>query len=644
MIVWALMVGYVCLYSWLAILRHQSFGSSAMDLGFTDQALWNTLRGRPFLFSTLENAPIDLPLETFRRTDILLSYHVEPLLLPISLLYLVFEDPIAILVLQVVVVTLGAWPAYLLAREHLGSPWAGLAFALAYLLAPPIQGAILSDFHAVSLTACLLLYALYFAHVGRHRAFLAVVTLAMFAKEDIPLLVAAIGVYLFLFRRERKLGLITVAMGLGWFLVCTQVILPHFNGLDHSPYLPRMALFGDTVIESVQNVLRDPRLLWDWLRQPEIISYLTGLLASTGFLSLFAPVTLGMAAPILAMNVLSKWSWTYSQGEHYSASIVPFLIVSAIYGTGALARIASKRLKIPYHHALLALSLWMIAAAGFHHYRIGVSPLARTFYPPRVTEHHRLGREIIGRIPRDASVSAQSNLYPHLSHRREAYFFPAINGADYVLLDVTGSTYPITPRGLYLSARQLLRSGEFRVMAAEDGYLLLERSGAPVLAGDLPESFYGFARRGPTLPDKTLSVRFGDALELVGCEYTILNLVEAHGLPVTVATYWRTSKPLEMDYQFSLFFTRDDGAIVYHYDGGTSTTWWYPPYRWQVGEVVRMDTPILTAGRLRDVLVGVTPPGTDPWASESRLVPVILEGDAVELVDQGTLLKACSLP
>jgi len=120
-VVAALIVGNMVLYSWLAILRHNTFGSSAMDLGYTDQVLWNTLRGRPFQFSTYQNARIDLPLEKFRRTDSLLGYHVELVLWPISLLYLLYESPITLLVLQAVGIALGAWPAFLLVLIRLCS-------------------------------------------------------------------------------------------------------------------------------------------------------------------------------------------------------------------------------------------------------------------------------------------------------------------------------------------------------------------------------------------------------------------------------------------------------------------------------------------------------------------------------------------
>jgi uncharacterized membrane protein len=650
-VVWVAIALCAAFFSWLAVLRHQTFGSSAMDLGYTDQVIWNTLHGRFMRFTTLENASIDLPLDQFRRTDILLAYHVELLLVPISLLYLVWSSPVALLVLQAVGVSLGAWPAYLLARKHLENAWAGVAFAIAYLLAPALEGAMLSDFHAVSLTASLLLWAMYLIHERRWAAFMVVAGVAMLAKEDISLLVIAIGLYLILWERERRWGLVAMGAGTIWFLVCMQIILPHYNGLSGSPFLHRLAIFGPTVKASLANLRERPGLLLEWLTQREIRNYILGLLQSVGYMPLFYPPVLAIAAPTLAINVLSTWSWTYSEGEHYSVAIMPFLIVAGIYGVRVLSGKLSERLGRRRGQVAGWLALGMLTVSGIHHQRVGISPVARNYNPPHLSPHHRLAAEFLKRIPPHASVSAQSNLYPHLSQREQAYFFPAVNDAEYVFLDVTSTSYPLTVQGLYLNTRHLLRSGEYGVLAAQDGYLLLRRGMSPLLSGDLDDAFYTFVHPEPA-PSHALQVRFGDALELVGYDYETLNLVQAQHVVATVRTCWRALSPLELNYQFPLFFTRAHGAIVFAHDGGTSTSWWYPVYEWQVGETVCMETPILAVDRRGDVLIAVVPPAKDIWNAEHRLAPNVMGGaadraaddqpEASILADRDTLVRLCS--
>ncbi|MBN1583592.1 MAG: DUF2079 domain-containing protein, partial [Anaerolineae bacterium] len=501
---------YIILFSWLSILRHETFQSNAMDLGYTDQVVWNTLHGRFMRFSTYENALIDLPLDAFRRIDILLAYHVELLLVPISLFYLIYDSPVTLLVLQTAVIGLGALPAFWLARDRLGSGFAGLVFALAYLLAPGIEGANLSDFHAVSLTASFLLFGFYFLQARRYRLFFVMTILSMLAKEDIPLVVMMMGIYAFIFLQERRIGAVVTLMGLSWFLVCTQVILPTYNGLGSSPFLYRIAVFGPTLKASVLNILREPMLLLRWFGQPGIVAYLGGLLASAGFMSLFSPATLVICAPVMAMNVFSTWSWTYSEGAHYSASIVPFVIISGIYGLGFLARQLTRWLKVPQQQAVNGLAVVALLTSGIHHYQLGVTPLARSFSPPRLTAHHRLAQTFMDLIPADASLSTQSGLYPHLAHREKAYFFPAVNDAEYVLVDVTGSSYPISIAEVYGKVQEMLNSREFGILSAQDGYLLLKRGLSGDMVTHLPGEFYTFAHADEETIPHPLQARFGD--------------------------------------------------------------------------------------------------------------------------------------
>ena len=44
-----------------------------------------------------------------------------------------------------------------------------------------------------------------------------------------------------------------------------------------------------------------------------------------------------MALPSLAINAFSSYDWMRSGGGHYSATIVPFLVIAAIYGVDWVA-------------------------------------------------------------------------------------------------------------------------------------------------------------------------------------------------------------------------------------------------------------------------------------------------------------------
>jgi uncharacterized membrane protein len=199
-LLWVLIAAYIAFFGLLTVQKHNAFQTTAFDLGNVDQAVWNTRHGRPFHMTNIEGL-------TNR-----LGTHVEPILLPISLLYMVWSDPRLLLLLQSLVVALGAWPVYLIARHALRNTHPGstgvqygmpLLFALAYLFFPALQSANVFDFHAVTLAPTFFLFAFYFLETERWGWYAFFCVLTMSCKEDMPLLVIMLGLYALLVRRRK---------------------------------------------------------------------------------------------------------------------------------------------------------------------------------------------------------------------------------------------------------------------------------------------------------------------------------------------------------------------------------------------------------------------------------------------------------
>ena len=232
-----LMAAYVTIFGTMSLRRHQNLHTNALDLGYTDQAVWNTLHGRPFRFSTYLDAAfrLDIPLQEFREPEVLLGYHVEPILAAIAPLYLLHDGPETLLWLQTMVIALGAVPVYCIARQRLArlhtpgasaeaqhSPraaaeaegpmpavavWLPVAFVSLYLLSPSLEAANLSDFHAVALAPTLLLAAFYLLETGRLWGFAAFALLAAMCKEEVGLVVALMGLWAVL-RKPKESGFV----------------------------------------------------------------------------------------------------------------------------------------------------------------------------------------------------------------------------------------------------------------------------------------------------------------------------------------------------------------------------------------------------------------------------------------------------
>ena len=92
---------------------------------------------------------------------------------------------------------------------------------------------------------------------------------------------------------------------------------------------------------------------------------------------------------------------------------------------------------------------------------------------------------MIDAIPPDASVSTLSRLVPHLASREQIYLYPTVAGADYILFDTAldADFFPLIsrdPRGEAIERLlPFVASGEYGLLAGQDGVLLLQRGADP---------------------------------------------------------------------------------------------------------------------------------------------------------------------
>ena len=119
-----------------------------------------------------------------------------------------------LLVVQAGAIALGALPIFWLGRKHLGSEWAGVLCGLAYLVYPAVQWLALDEFHPVALACPLLAFAFWYLDEDRLWAFVPFGVLAALTKEEIPLVVAALGVWYAIAKGRRLAGTVIAVAGI----------------------------------------------------------------------------------------------------------------------------------------------------------------------------------------------------------------------------------------------------------------------------------------------------------------------------------------------------------------------------------------------------------------------------------------------
>jgi uncharacterized membrane protein len=603
---WGLVLLYIAVFTWLAILRHASFNSSSFDLGIYDQVVWNTLHGR-ILFYTTTGQPL-----------LHLSNHASPILILIAPFYLIYSGPEMLLLLQTMAIGLGGLPLFWLAKEKLGN-LAGLSLLLAYLLFPTLEIVTLWDFHPPALAVGFFMAAFYCLAKQRLGWFLFFTILAMACKEHLALQVAFLGLFALLWHRHWRLGLVTIILALAWFFSAMYWIIPANSVTGDHLFIGYYADLGNSPLEIVTTAITRPDLIFKNLWHPAKLQYLYDVLTPFAYLPLLGLPALLIGTPSFAINLLSANTAMHdASGGQYGADVAPWLAWGALYGILFL-RQGVGRLWPPLQAWLpggVSLSLLFVAVV-WHLFR-GYSPLALD--PPRweITAHDRLAQRFIAQIPADAPISAQGKLYPHLSNRIIAYHLPDINEAEYVFVDVTTGTWPVHPNDIWALVRELLGSREFGVLDGADGYLLLRRG---LTNSMLPDAFYDFARRPDAAPQYPLNVEFGDELRLLGFDL----LDDPRREETAIRLYWQALRPLDRDLRLYPFFVNAKGGMVENTEQRPLLTQlWYPPRQWQPGEIVMSETMPWVLGDQWSLAVGVLA-GSD-WSDWSQRVQI--QGDA----------------
>ena len=467
-----LALGYTVYMSLLTIARHNAFMTHSFDLGIHDQAMY-TLLHLGYMRSTQYGAEV-------------INYigdHFSPIFYLLAPLYAIHQDARTLLVLQSLALGLGAIPVFLLAHDKTKSPGLGLALAISYLLYPALHGVNTFDFHQIALVVPLLLFSLYFLESGepstgrrgkKDWAFLVTLALALMVKEEVALTIAAIGLYVLFLKKRRRLGAVLVGVGLAYFLVVTQVVMPALGGTPQVNRFAGMIAPGSEGLPGVIKTLATNPFftLYFIFSNPERMAYIVQMLLPVLFLPLLGGAAWIMAVPAVSVALLTAAETQYSIAYHYSAIIIPCVFFLAILG---ITKLKAR----PGHRAGVAAGLLMAGLAMNYSYGWIFSKNSQAL--PARNPHAAQVEACLQGIPRGASASAMSDLVPHLSARETIYLFPIVNGADYIVFDSDprANFWPFEGPSARLDAISSLipyvKTGEYGLHENQDGCVLLKR-------------------------------------------------------------------------------------------------------------------------------------------------------------------------
>ncbi len=377
--------------------------------------------------------------------------HFTPFIYLFGWLFQVWDSPVMVFLVQTLLISSCAIPAYLIALRLLASNKAAVLLTAAFMLHPTISYILLSDFEMLRFVIPCLMWLLYFVVSERWELYWLGVIATILVREEVSLTVVCVGAYLLFFKPGARLrGAATMCLGAASFWLITNYIMPSF--LEHGVYQHVVsqsfqALGGVGPLSIITTAIHDPMLIARIIFEPVKLANITMLLLPFLFLPLLSPTILMMCGANFAVGLLSGSITHSSYFLYYIAPSLPVLYLASVYSLKKLSRNGNFGVLSD-----LRLSGAVFAAAFTGSVIFGALPYSLQFLiksyrlaPFRTLSFHystyvpAAGAETLAEaltyVPKSARVATEQHLLPHVFDRKYLSCFPQLTMADYVVFD-----------------------------------------------------------------------------------------------------------------------------------------------------------------------------------------------------------------
>ncbi|OGD85274.1 hypothetical protein A2164_01310 [Candidatus Curtissbacteria bacterium RBG_13_35_7] len=406
---------FTFLYNLLAITRHNHFQSYGIDFSTYDQPLW--------LLSKFQE-----PISTIYNLNTLAD-RFRPIIFPLSLLYWFTQNERIILVFQSVILSAAIFPLWLIAKKYLPRILA-IIITFLYIDFIGIQSAVVYDFHEMALLPFFLAWLFYFLINKKWNYYFIFLILCLSIREHVGLLLSTLGIYIWLVKKNAKIALATTFTSFIYSIIAIKLIMPTFGQTDYSSFTYQ----GDSLENALLAYISHPSTIISNFffpiqkSQTLLLSFLSFGLIPILYLALIPTIIFQFLSRFLDQLHPIRWTLYY----HYSVELAVLLTISTIFGSKMILKHFEK-----YKYILLII-IFLLLSIHLSTNIILNAPLKNLLNPQFYKNETWMDntRKILSIVPDNASVAAQNNLLPHLSHRKEIYLLPKINNADYIVVDL----------------------------------------------------------------------------------------------------------------------------------------------------------------------------------------------------------------
>jgi uncharacterized membrane protein len=396
-----------------------------------------------------------LPNTTVERDGLLSHFavHVSPIYYLLLPFYCLAPVPETLQVLQAAVMASAVIPLWLICKRHNLPGAIRMLVCALLLLYPAFAGGAAYDIHENCFLTPLILWLLYGIDADRPGVTTLAGVLTLMVKEDAPVYVAVIALWLIvrtLLRFEKKqipqliLGFSLMGLSLGWFFAATGYLAESGDGVMTYRYQNFMYDGSSSLFTVIKSVLLNPlKMLYECV-DSEKLEYigltmlpLLGLPLVTRRYERYI-----LLIPYILVNLMSDYQYQHNIMFQYNFGSIACLLY--------LTAVNLEDLKIDWIRLAAVGAALVISCSCFV---AQIVPKA-TYYPETLMEYRDYYdsiREKLAQIPEDASVAASTYYCPALSQRMVLYDVRYASRAhiletEYVVLALR-DTYSYKPYG-----------------------------------------------------------------------------------------------------------------------------------------------------------------------------------------------------
>ena len=366
-----------------------------------------------------------LPMTTLERDGLLSHFavHVSPIYYLMLPIYCLFPKPETLQILQAAVITSSVIPLWLLCKRHDLPGWQRLVVCGLLLLNPAFSGGTSYDIHENCFLTPLILWTLYGIDKRSSWMTFLFAFLTLMVKEDAPVYVAVIGLWLVLktilkWDKKKVYDLLTgVALLLGaiaWFLAVTKYLAESGDGVMTNRYDNFMYDESDSLITVIKAVLLNPMKAIFECVDKEKLKYIAWTLLPLCGLPLITRryERYLLLIPYVLVNLMSDYQYQHDVFFQYSFGSLAFLLYLTVVNL--------KDLQLSWKRTTILASATLIAVSCF----VSVVIPKATYYTELADKHqvyYQNIRDTLDKVPDGASVTAGTFYTTYLSDREVVF-------------------------------------------------------------------------------------------------------------------------------------------------------------------------------------------------------------------------------